>query len=57
MVENIEDRPAINGQKKAGHRRIDSKTLFQQNRKIEIEHEGDVYLLQITRHNKLILTK
>lgn len=36
--------------------RISSHDLFQQARAVEIEHEGKIYELRLTRLNKLILT-
>lgn len=37
-------------------RRIKSQDLFAQIREIEIEHDGRIYRLQLTRLNRLILT-
>lgn len=34
-----------------------SSELFGTNTRVEIEHCGEIYQLQITRHGKLILTK
>lgn len=36
--------------------RIKSQDLFQQRHEIEIDHEGRIYRLRLTQHNKLILT-
>ena len=36
---------------------IDSKKLFTATKVVEIIHESQVYILRITRDNKLILTK
>jgi hemin uptake protein HemP len=36
--------------------RIKSKELLQHMREIEIDHEGKIYRLRLTQHNKLILT-
>lgn len=36
---------------------IDSSELFRQNPFVYIEHEGQKYILRVTRENKLILTK
>jgi hemin uptake protein HemP len=37
---------------------IDTKTLFTNNEKtIQISHNGKVYVLRITKEDKLILTK
>ena len=38
-------------------RRISSRELFASADRIEIEHRGATYRLQITRQGKLILTK
>lgn len=40
-----------------GIRRLSSALLLGDHRRIEIEHNGEVYRLQITRQGKLILTK
>lgn len=40
-----------------GMRRFDSHLLFGDTRHLEIVHKGVVYRLQITRQDKLILTK
>ncbi|MEL6202381.1 MAG: hemin uptake protein HemP [Pseudomonadota bacterium] len=37
--------------------RVAAKDLFGQRKEIEIEHEGSVYRLRITRLGKLILNK
>lgn len=36
--------------------RIKSADLFQQAREVEIDHQGRIYRLRLTQHNKLILT-
>ncbi|MET0599834.1 MAG: hemin uptake protein HemP [Mesorhizobium sp.] len=36
---------------------VTSKSLFLDDRVIGIEHEGELYLLKITRQKKLILNK
>jgi len=36
---------------------IDSHSLFGRSDKLEISHNGEAYLLRITRNGKLILTK
>lgn len=41
----------------AGLPRVTSAALFQGRRELIIEHDGDVYRLQITSRNKLILIK
>ncbi len=38
-------------------KRVHSRTLMGQARKLVIEHEGTEYVLRITAQNKLILTK
>lgn len=38
-------------------KKVDSKTLFGAHNVVKIEHEGNVYVLRITKENKLILTK
>ena len=37
-------------------KRIKSQELFMQMRELEIDHEGRIYHLRMTQHNKLILT-
>ncbi|MFM1865769.1 MAG: Hemin uptake protein hemP [Pseudomonadota bacterium] len=36
---------------------ITSESLFDKNKEIEILHEGQVYVLKITKQNKLLLIK
>lgn len=36
--------------------RIRSEDLFQQQREVEIDHQGRIYRLRLTQLNKLILT-
>ena len=40
-----------------GQRLWKSRELFGASRRIEIDHSGEIYQLQITRQGKLILTK
>lgn len=40
----------------SGPARINSQDLFRQAKAVEIEHEGKIYELRLTRLNKLILT-
>jgi hemin uptake protein HemP len=40
-----------------GVRRLSSTDLFRSGSRIEIDHQGVTYRLQITRQGKLILTK
>ncbi|MGQ0598895.1 hemin uptake protein HemP [Aquabacterium sp.] len=37
--------------------RVDSQQLFEGQRELIIQHQGEEYRLRITRHDKLILTK
>lgn len=37
--------------------RVDSTLLLRGGRQVEIDHQGQCYLLRVTRENKLILTK
>ena len=37
--------------------KIESKDIFLKEKSIEIKHDGQSYLLKITKANKLILTK
>jgi hemin uptake protein HemP len=41
----------------AAANRINSRDLFRNRQRLEIEHRGEIYRLQITRQGKLILTK
>jgi hemin uptake protein HemP len=41
----------------AQSRIIDSRSLFGDQREVRIEHDGELYLLRLTRLGKLILTK
>lgn len=50
-VDNAEQRPV------AGVRRLSSTELFREGSRVEIDHRGTTYRLQITRQGKLILTK
>jgi hemin uptake protein HemP len=36
---------------------IDSRALMSGGRKLLIDHEGEIYTLQVTRQGKLLLTK
>lgn len=36
---------------------LNSRAILGDHRKVEIEHEGNVYTLQVTRQGKLLLTK
>lgn len=42
---------------RAPPRRIDSRILLQSADRVEIEHKGEIYILRVTRRDKLILTK
>jgi len=39
------------------HRVIPVRRLLGEDRAVRLEHDGDLYLLRITRNGKLILTK
>lgn len=49
---HLSDRPRDDEPK-----RVTAQDLFQGEREICIEHDGEVYRLRITRRNKLILQK
>lgn len=49
--------PAATADGKPPRARIDSQTLFAAGREVVIAHGGALYRLQLTRQNKLILTK
>lgn len=42
---------------RAARPRVDSEQLLQGAPAVEIDHAGQLYLLRVTRENKLILTK
>ena len=48
--------PAATAPVPKGAVRLNSRDLFRQVKSVEIEHEGKVYQLRLTRLNKLILT-
>lgn len=45
------------GQPAAAPAKVQSAALLCGARKVLIEHEGDIYTLQVTRQGKLLLTK
>ncbi len=47
----------IHKQNDEGDNIIESKILFKESSSIRIQHGNDVYILRITKANKLILTK
>lgn len=49
-------RPVADGAKTPPVPRLDSRALFGQGKSVQIEHEGKVYELRVTRLGKLILT-
>lgn len=49
-------RPADHNGKTGHVPRLDSRTLFGLGKSVQIEHEGKVYELRVTRLGKLILT-
>ncbi|MBO6755061.1 MAG: hemin uptake protein HemP [Roseibium sp.] len=51
------DAPAAPAASSAGSAPIPSKTLFQGQRQLHIEHNEQIYRLSITKFGKLILTK
>lgn len=56
-VPSIDNKPSVPPDAKTNIARLASRDLFGQETRVEIEHSGEIYLLQITRHGKLILTK
>ena len=51
-------RPAFTSTDCSAHRpRVESEQILHGNRTVEINHDGQRYLLRVTRENKLILTK
>lgn len=53
---NPEPRPAPVPAMPAPPARLNSHDLLRQARTVEIEHDGKIYELRVTRLNKLILT-
>jgi hemin uptake protein HemP len=51
------DNPAQQPTAVTGTRRLSSTELFRSGSRVEIDHQGAIYRLQITRRGKLILTK
>ena len=51
------DSPAPATQAVLPRRRLQSEQLLQGAAAVEIDHGGQLYLLRVTRENKLILTK
>lgn len=50
--------PALSARQPVTHMvRVDSQQLFEGQRELIIQHQGEEYRLRITRHDKLILTK
>lgn len=49
-------RPVDDDNKNGQVPRVDSRKLFGQGKSVQIEHEGKVYQLRVTRLGKLILT-
>jgi hemin uptake protein HemP len=49
--------PARTGAAATPPRIVDSRALFGDQREVRIEHNGEWYLLRLTRLGKLILTK
>lgn len=49
-------RPVPNGAKTPPVPRLDSRALFGQGKSVQIEHDGKMYELRVTRLGKLILT-
>jgi hemin uptake protein HemP len=38
-------------------KKLSSSKLFEASKEVMIEHDNDIYILRLTRQNKLILTK
>jgi hemin uptake protein HemP len=55
--ERESDNPVRQPTAVAGIRRLSSTELFRSGSRVEIDHQGATYRLQITRQGKLILTK
>lgn len=56
MTDGVSD-PAASRPKPKPVPVVTAQTLLRGGRKLLIEHEGEVYTLQLTRQNKLLLTK
>ncbi len=55
-VENL-DAPSAASRSSQGRRIIRSEELFGLNREVRIQHQGDLYVLRLTKLGKLILNK
>ncbi len=52
------DKPTGDSDEPQGNvRTVSAQEIFQGDREVCIEHEGEIYRLRITRRNKLILQK
>ena len=56
-AEAVHDEKIDSTIKKAGTLKLKSSQLFATVKEVMIEHENEVYLLRITKQNKLVLTK
>jgi hemin uptake protein HemP len=41
----------------SGVKKLSSSRLFETSKEVMIEHDNEIYILRLTRQNKLILTK
>ncbi len=57
MSEPSHDKPTPKDETQVACKTISAEELFDGEREILIEHEGEIYRLRITRRNKLILQK
>ena len=55
-VENV-DAPSAPSRSPQGRRIIRSEELFGLNREVRIQHQGDLYVLRLTKLGKLLLNK
>jgi hemin uptake protein HemP len=53
----IEGELQSDGEKKLRTKKLSSSKLFENKKEVQIEHLDETYILRITKHNKLILTK
>ena len=55
-IENV-DAPSATSRSHQGRRIIRSEELFGLNREVRIQHQGDLYVLRLTKLGKLLLNK
>lgn len=57
QTRNTPPHPLVPADCSTNRPRVDSEQILHGSRAVEIDHDGQRYLLRVTRDNKLILTK